>query len=393
MSRFDHYTQQTRNALQLALDSAILLHSRVVGPEHILAGMLETSDPSVTSLLASLGAPILSVRQELRIIMNPGVRGAQWGPEAPPEFRDEAAQVLLAAEIEAGHGEVELTHLLLGLLRNPTTIAANVLESYGVTYERASAARDSIRHAGANSFAAAHASRYQLTPALNLVSRDLTSAAMEGALDPLIGRERELTQTMQTLTRRRKNNPVLVGAAGVGKTAIAEGLAQSIANGSAPSDLRNMRVVSLDVGLLTVGAKYRGDYEERLKRIVDELLRARSVILFIDELQTLLGGGGAEGSIGAANLFKPILARGEIQIIGAATQEDFKRIIERDAALERRFQPITILEATVEETIGILRGLRPRYERFHQVHIGDATISAAVQFANRYIQNRALPDK
>ncbi len=253
--------------------------------------------------------------------------------------------------------------------------------------------REAIRATGPGAFAATHTGRYHLTPTLNLVSRDLTSAATEGALDPLIGRESELAQTMQTLTRRRKNNPVLVGAAGVGKTAIAEGLAQRIASGAVPSALHNMRVVSLDVGLLTVGAKYRGDFEERLKRIVDELLRAQSVILFIDELQALLGGAGAEGSIDAANLFKPILARGEIQIIGAATQDDFKRIMERDAALERRFQPITIPEATIEETIGILRGLRPRYERFHQVRIGDETISAAVRFANRYIHNRALPDK
>jgi ATP-dependent Clp protease ATP-binding subunit ClpC len=392
VSRFDRYDEQARNALWLARDTAIRLRSRMIGPEHILAGLLDNADPTITALLASLGAPSQSVRQELRIIMDPVVRGGLWAPEEP-ELRNEAKQALLDAEAEAGQGEVSVTHLLLGILRNQTSIAANVLEGYGVTYERARSNLDSIQAAGGSSFAISHASRYHLTPTLNLVSRDLTSAALEGALDPLIGRERELTQTMQTLTRRRKNNPVLVGAAGVGKTAIAEGLAQRIASGSVPFALRNLRVVSLDVGLLTVGAKYRGDFEERLKRIVDELVRAQNVILFIDELQTLLGVGGAEGSIDAANLFKPILARGEIQIIGAATQDDFKRIMERDAALERRFQPITVPEATIEETIGILRGLRPRYERFHQVRIGDETISAAVRLSSRYIHSRALPDK
>ena len=393
VSRFDRYDEQARNALRLARDSAIRLHSRMIAPEHLLAGVLDSADPTIMALLASLGAPSPSVREELRIIMNPIMRGAPW-EAAEPELRSEASQILLDAEAEAGQDEVSVTHLLLGILRRPTSIAANVLgEGYGVTYDRARVGLEALRASGGGAFAATHSARYHLTPTLNLVSRDLTSAALDGSLDPLIGRERELAQTMQTLTRRRKNNPVLVGAAGVGKTAIAEGLAQAIASGAVPQALRDLRLVSLDVGLLTVGAKYRGDFEERLKRIVDELLRARSVILFIDELQALLGVGGAEGSIDAANLFKPILARGEIQIIGAATQDDFKRIMDRDAALERRFQPITVPEATVEETIGILEGLRPRYERFHRVTISNETISAAVRLASRYIHSRALPDK
>jgi ATP-dependent Clp protease ATP-binding subunit ClpC len=393
VSRFDQYSVDARRSLGQARDIALRLQHRAIGGEHILCGIVEACDPGVMELLNNLGVSAARLQQALEYIMGRGIHGSI--PE--PTLRPEAKQALADAEAEANaDGAVEVTsvHLLLGLLHNSEGIASVALESFGVTYERAKAQSKLIHASGdRGSFALAHAARYRLTPTLNLVSRDLTSAALAGELDPMIGRESELTQVMQTLTRRRKNNPVLVGAAGVGKTSIAEGLAQRIVAGEAPEMLRNKRIVSLDVGLLTIGTKYRGDFEERLKAVVDELLKSQSVILFIDELQSLLGVGGAEGSIDAANLFKPILARGEIQVVGAATQDDFKKIMDRDAALERRFQPITVPEATIDETIQILTGLRSRYEHFHHVRVSDEAIVAAARLSERYIQDRSLPDK
>jgi len=392
MNRFEHYSVDARQALAQARDIALRLQHRAVGGEHILCGLIEAGDPLALEVFNALGVNVVRLRQALEYIMAPGMRGAA----GEPALRPEAKQALADAETEAAAdraGEVTTLHLLLALTRNTQGIASGVLESFGVTYERAQAQALRISATGESAFALAHMARYRMTPTLNMVSRDLTSAAIAGELDPLIGRETQLMQTMQTLTRRRKNNPVLVGAAGVGKTAIVEGLAQRIVEGDVPEALIDKRIVALDVGLLTIGTKYRGDFEERLKAVVDELLKARNVILFIDELQSLLGVGGAEGSIDGANLFKPILARGEIQVIGAATQDDFKRILDRDPALERRFQPVTTPEATLEETVQILKGLRSRYETFHRVRMSDEAIFAAAQFAQRYIQDRALPDK
>lgn len=393
MSRFEQYSIDARRALGQARDIALRLQHRAIGGEHILCGVIEADDAMAIELLISLGVNVTRLHQALEFIMGRGIRGAT--PE--PTLRPEAKQALSDAEDEAtmsNSPEVTSLHLLIGLLRNTQGIASGVLESFGVTLDRARAQAALLRSIGeSGSFAAAHAARVRMTPTLNMVSRDLTSAAIAGELDPMIGRESELTQTMQTLTRRRKNNPVLVGAAGVGKTSIAEGLAQRIASGEAPEALQDKRIVSLDVALLTIGTKYRGDFEERLKAVVDELLKAHNVILFIDELQALLGVGGAEGSIDAANLFKPILARGEIQVIGAATQDDFKKIMDRDAALERRFQPIKVPESTIEETVAILKGLRSRYESFHHVRVSDEAVIAAAQLSDRYIQDRSLPDK
>ncbi|HEX8728614.1 MAG TPA: ATP-dependent Clp protease ATP-binding subunit [Ktedonobacterales bacterium] len=393
MSRFDQYSVEARRSLAQARAVAIRLQHRAIGGEHILCGIVDANDTLTLEVMNHLGVNVQRLRQALDFIMGHGVSGAV--PE--PTLRPEAKQALADAEAEANaDGAVEVTslHLLLGLLRNSDGIASGVLESFGVTYDgartQAKLLRSSMDDGG---FSLAHAARYRMTPTLNMVSRDLTSAAIAGELDPMIGREVELTQVMQTLTRRRKNNPVLVGAAGVGKTAIAEGLAQRIVAGSAPEKLRDKRIVLLDVGLLTIGTKYRGDFEERLKAVVDELLKAQSVILFIDELQGLLGVGGAEGSIDGANLFKPILARGEIQVIGAATQDDFKKIMDRDPALERRFQPITVPESTISETIQILNGLRSRYERFHHVRVSDEAIAASAKLSERFIQDRSLPDK
>ncbi len=393
--RFDHYSAEARQALDIARSVATGLHHRVIGSEHLLCGVLEVGEPELLEVMSSQGASVTRIRRALDFIMGAGGRGST----SEPSLRPEIPKLLADAEDEAGvDGVATITtvHLLLALLHDTESIASGVLESFGVTYQGARAQVTKMLNSqpiDESDFAIGHAARYRRTPTLNMVSRDLTTAALNGELDPVIGRERELTQTMQTLTRRRKNNPVLVGAAGVGKTAIAEGLAQRVASGSVPEMLQNKRIVSLDVSLLTIGTKYRGDFEERLKAIVDEVVNSRDVILFIDELQALLGVGGAEGSIDAANLFKPILARGEIQVIGAATGDDFKKILDRDPALERRFQPIVVKEATVEETIAVLSGLRSRYESYHHVKLPDATLAAAARLSDRYIQDRSLPDK
>ncbi len=399
MSRFDRYSVEARRALAQAREIALQLQHKTICTEHLLCGLLDVGDSTAAALIVTLGVSVVRVRQALEFVIGKGARP----PLVEPVLSSSARQSLDLAEQEADAeqvAEVGSDHILLGLLRENEGIASGILESFGLTYERVRAQARMSRQSGANPssvaaslFATAHAARYALTPTLNMISRDLTSAAIADQLDPLIGREDELNQVMQSLSRRRKNNPVLVGPAGVGKTAIAEGLAQRMARGLVPDLLRDKRLVALDIGLLTIGTKFRGDFEERLKLVVEEILRAQCVILFIDELQILLGAGGAEGSIDAANLFKPLLARGELICLGATTHDDYRRIIERDPALERRFQPVMTPAATIEQTVQTLRGLRSRYEQFHHVHIGDPAIVAAAQLADRYIQDRYLPDK
>jgi ATP-dependent Clp protease ATP-binding subunit ClpC len=394
MSRFDRYTLDARRSLAQAREIALRLQHKTICTEHILSGLLEANDATVTGVIGGLGVNLQRLRQALEFVIGRGTRP----PLVEPTLSPQARKVLDLAEEEAdaeNAPEVGSDHLLLGLLREGQGIAAGVLESFGITLDRVRTQLTSHTRPGASqsTFAAEHALRYSMTPTLNMVSHDLTEAALNDQLDPIVGREDEITRMMQVLVRRIKNNPVLIGDAGVGKTAIAEGLAQRIISGQVPETLRNKRLVSLDVGLLTIGTKYRGDFEERLKMLVDEVLKAQNIILFIDELQSLLGAGGAEGSIDAANLFKPILARGEFQVVGATTQDDYRKIIDKDPALERRFQPIKVRESTVEESVEILKGLRPRYERFHHVHISDEALVSAAQLANRYVQDRYLPDK
>jgi ATP-dependent Clp protease ATP-binding subunit ClpC len=394
VSRFDQYSLSARRSLAHAREIALHLQHKTICTEHLLAGLLDAGDESVTGLLMTLGVNVTRVRQALEFVIGKGARPAQVEPRLSPP----AQLVLDMAEQEAKldeSAEVGSEHLLLGLLREGEGIAAGVLESFGISEERVRTQLNLRKHpAGAHStFAIEHTARFALTPTLNMVSHDLTTAALQDQLDPIVGREDEINRIMQILVRRIKNNPVLIGSAGVGKTALAEGMAQRIVAGLVPDNLRNKRLVSLDIGLLTIGTKYRGDFEERLKLVVEEILRAQNIVLFIDELQTLLGAGGAEGSIDAANLFKPLLARGEFQVIGATTLDDYRKIIERDPALERRFQPVTVRESTVEETVQILRGLRSRYESFHHVRITDQAIISAAQLSHRYIQDRFLPDK
>src|SRR5579859_771824 len=394
MSRFDQYSNDARRALAQSREDALRLNHKTICTEHLLLGLLEITDPLIESVMSGLGASSSRVRQALEFVIGHSTRPLL----SEPTLSAPARMVLDLAEQEAQEvhaQEVGAEHLLLGLLREGGGIAAGVLESFGVTLEPARAQIEQIRRQGRHmtTFAAEHMARYSMTPTLNQVSHDLTAAALAGQLDPVIGRENEIERAMQILARRSKNNPVLIGEAGVGKTAIAEGLAQRIANSQVPDLLKDKRVVSLDVGLLTIGTKYRGDFEERLKKVVHEIITAGNCIIFIDELHTLLGAGVAEGSVDAANLFKPLLARGEFQCIGSTTLDDYRKSIEKDPALERRFQPVMIQETTPEQTLEILKGLRPRYESYHRVRITDESLRASVQLSVRYIQDRHLPDK
>src|ERR687886_21747 len=310
------------------------------------------------------------------------------------KFTERAKKVLVLAQEEAqrfNHNYIGTEHLLLGLVREGEGIAAGVLESLGVNLEKVrTQVIQVVSQTGSGSQAEGkHQSR---TPTIDQMGQDLTALARQNKLDPIIGRETEIERVIQILSRRTKNNPALIGEPGVGKTAIAEGLAQRIVAGDVPDSIKNKRVVTLDMGSLVAGTKYRGQFEERLKRVIDEIKEARC-ILFIDEFHTLIGAGGAEGTLDAANILKPALARGELQTIGATTLDEFRKYIERDAALERRFQPVMVDEPTIEDTIEILRGIKSRYEDFHQLQISDDAIKAAAHLSARYVPDRYLPDK
>jgi ATP-dependent Clp protease ATP-binding subunit ClpC len=394
MSRFDQYSEDARHALALAREATLKLNHKTIGTEHLLLGLLSAEDVTIEALLSASGTTSARVRQALEFVVGRGVHQMLMEPPLSSAARSVLNQAEQATR-EAHSPLVGTDHLLLGLLRVGDPITAGVLESFNITLEGVSEHMGAARAQGGGSGALApeQLDGYTLTPALNQVSRDLTAAALAGQLDPVIGREQEIERSMQVLARRSKNNPVLIGDAGVGKTAIAEGLAQKIIAGQVPDTLRGKRMVALDIGLLTMGTKYRGDFEERLKKVLGEIVAAGNVIVFVDELQTLMGAGVAEGSVDAANLLKPILTRGEFQCIGATTLDDYRKSIERDPALERRFQPVLVRETTMEETIAILRGLRPRYERFHHVSITDDALTAAARLGQRYIQDRHLPDK
>jgi len=359
-----------------------------------LLGILKLNDPLIEGLFASLHVSTLRVTEVLEYVVGRSNKALV----GEPSLSAMARTALVIAEQEATAAQAELIgveHLLLGLFSERDGVTVGVLESFGVYLSPARQQFTTLLSKGRENtiFSSHYQARYDATPTLNQVSRDLTAAAIAGMLDPMIGREAELERTMQILSRRSKNNPVLIGHAGVGKTAIAEGLALRIIQGQVPENLVDCRVVALDVGLLTVGTKFRGDFEERLKCITQEIINARGIIIVIDELHTLVGAGVAEGSVDAASLFKPMLARGEFQCIGATTMDNYRKSIESDPALERRFQPIQVPETTSEETLEILRGLRSRYADFHQVTITDEALLAAVQMSSRYIQGRYQPDK
>jgi ATP-dependent Clp protease ATP-binding subunit ClpC len=388
---FERFTEKAIKVIMLAQEEARRLGHNFVGTEQILLGLIGEGTGVAAKVLKSMGVNLKDARIEVEKIIG---RGSGFVAVEIP-FTPRAKRVLELSLEEArqlGHNYIGTEHLLLGLIREGEGVAARVLENLGVDLSKVRT--QVIRMLGETAEVTSGASNARTkTPTLDEFGANLTQMAAEGKLDPVVGRQKEIERVIQILGRRTKNNPVLIGEPGVGKTAIAEGLAQRIANNDVPDILEDKRVVTLDIGLLVAGTKYRGEFEERLKKIMDEIRSARNVILVIDEVHTLIGAGAAEGAIDAANILKPALARGELQCIGATTLDEYRKHIERDAALERRFQPVMVGEPTVDETIEILFGLRDRYEQHHKLKISDEALDAAAKLSDRYISDRFLPDK
>lgn len=390
---FERFTERAQKVLALSQEEAVRLGHNNIGTEHILLGLLREGDGIAAKALKDLGLEVATIQAEVEKLIGIGKQ-----PMQVIHYTPRAKKVVELSQDEArklGHSYVGTEHILLGLIREGEGVAARVLNNLGVSLNKAR--QQVLQLLGSNESRAGRQGRGQSTnastPTLDSLAKDLTASAREGNVDPVIGRDKEIERVIQVLSRRTKNNPVLIGEPGVGKTAIAEGLAQKIVNNEIPETLRDKRVMTLDMGTVVAGTKYRGEFEDRLKKVMDEIRQAENVILFIDELHTLIGAGGAEGAIDASNILKPSLARGELQCIGATTIDEYRKYIEKDAALERRFQPIRVDEPSLEETIQILKGLRDRYEAHHRVTITDEAIEAAATLSERYITDRFLPDK
>jgi len=388
----EKFTERVRRVMFLGREEAARLHHDYIGTEHLLLGILREGQGIAASVLNNLGLDLDAIRQAVESMVSSS-GGTMTIGEIP--FTPRAKRVVELAVEEArqlGHNYVGTEHLLLGLIREGEGVAARVLLQMGV--DRKKVREETLKLLGGSPASAqAEKEEKQETPALNQFGRDLTLLASEGKLDPIIGREREIERVIQVLSRRKKNNPVLIGEPGVGKTAIAEGLAQRIVEGKVPETLKDKRIVTLDLASVVAGTKYRGQFEERLKAVINEIRESRDTVIFIDELHTIVGAGGAEGAIDASNMLKPALARGELQCIGATTLDEFRKYIEKDGALERRFQPVMVDPPTAEQTIEILRGLRDKYEAHHGVKITDKALVSAVRLSERYMNDRFLPDK
>ncbi len=389
--RFDKFTERARKVLSLAQEEAQRFNHNYIGTEHLLLGLVREGDGVAAKVLSNLGVELTKVRSAVEFIIGRGDRIVLGEIGLTPR----AKKVIELAVDEArrlNHHYIGTEHLLLGLVREGEGIAAGVLESLGVNLEKVRTQTIQVL-----SQSGAHSDRpdpkHSKTPTIDQMGIDLTSHARQGKLDPVIGRENEIERVIQILSRRQKNNPALIGEPGVGKTAIAEGLAQKIVAGEVPETLAGKRLLTLDVGSLVAGTKYRGEFEERLKKIIEEIRTSGDCIIFIDEVHTLVGAGAAEGAVDAANILKPALSRGELQCIGATTLDEYRKYIEKDAALQRRFQEVIVRESTVEETIEILKGIRERYEQHHRLTISDEALKAAAEMASRYITDRFLPDK
>jgi ATP-dependent Clp protease ATP-binding subunit ClpC len=394
---FERFTDRARRVVVLAQEEARMLNHNYIGTEHILLGLIHEGEGVAAKALESLGISLEAVRQQVEEIIGQG----QQAPSGHIPFTPRAKKVLelsLREALQLGHNYIGTEHILLGLIREGEGVAAQVLVKLGADLNRVRQQVIQLLHGyQGKEPAAAGAGPSESAPSTSLVldqfGRNLTQGAREGKLDPVIGREKEIERVMQVLSRRTKNNPVLVGEPGVGKTAVVEGLAQKIVKGEVPETLKDKQLYTLDLGALVAGSRYRGDFEERLKKVLKEIRTRGDIILFIDELHTLVGAGAAEGAIDAASILKPMLARGELQTIGATTLDEYRKHLEKDAALERRFQPIQVAEPTISHTIEILKGLRDRYEAHHRVSITDGALVAAAQLADRYISDRFLPDK
>ncbi len=386
----ERFTERVRRVIAFARQEAIRMHNDYIGTEHILLGLIKEGEGVAAAVLINLGINLDELRRAVENAINFGTKTLVLG-EIP--LNQEARSALNWAVDEArrmNHSYIGTEHILLGLIREERSIASQILQSLGVDLDVAR--QETIRILGGE-ISEPQKKTKNKTSVLDYFSRDLTQLAREDKLDPIIGREKEIERVIQILARRKKNNPVLIGEAGVGKTAIVEGLAQRIVEGKIPSVLKNKRVLALDMVAIVAGTKYRGQFEERLKAVVNEIITQGDCVVFIDELHTIVGAGAAEGSIDASNILKPALARGELQCIGATTYEEYRRYIEKHSALERRFQPIVVEAPSVEETIRILMGLKEKYELHHKVIYTDAAIKTAVHLADRYITDRFLPDK
>ncbi len=392
MDRFDKFTDRARKVLTLAQDEAQRFNHNYIGTEHLLLGLVREGEGVAARVLENMNVELPKVRTAVEFIIGRGDRPVVGEVGLTPR----AKRVIELAIDEArrlGHNYIGTEHLLLGLVREGEGIAAGVLESLGVNLDKVRHEVIRVLSQSSSAGPATETKRASKTPTVDQLGINLTDAVRAGKIDPVIGREKEIERVIQILSRRTKNNPALIGEPGVGKTAIAEGLAQRIVSGDVPETLINKRVLTLDIGSLVAGTKYRGEFEERLKKIIEELRSTNDAVLFIDELHTLVGAGAAEGAIDAANILKPPLARGELQCIGATTLDEYRKYIERDAALERRFQPVMVEEPTLEQTVEILFGVRSRYEEHHKVKITDEALRAAADLSIRYITDRHLPDK
>ncbi|PZG04251.1 NDP-hexose 4-ketoreductase, partial [Micromonospora craterilacus] len=394
---FERFTDRARRVVVLAQEEARMLNHNYIGTEHILLGLIHEGEGVAAKALESLGISLEGVRQQVEEIIGQG----QQAPSGHIPFTPRAKKVLelsLREALQLGHNYIGTEHILLGLIREGEGVAAQVLVKLGADLNRVrQQVIQLLSGYQGKEPAAAGTAPGEAAPSTSLVldqfGRNLTQAAREGKLDPVIGREKEIERVMQVLSRRTKNNPVLIGEPGVGKTAVVEGLSQKIIKGEVPETLKDKQLYTLDLGALVAGSRYRGDFEERLKKVLKEIRTRGDIILFIDEIHTLVGAGAAEGAIDAASILKPMLARGELQTIGATTLDEYRKHLEKDAALERRFQPIQVGEPSLAHTIEILKGLRDRYEAHHRVSITDAALVAAATLADRYISDRFLPDK
>jgi len=396
---FDRFTERARKVILLAKEEAKRFNHDYIGTEHILLGLIKEGEGVAAAVLQNLGLNLDMIRLEVEKLVQPGPSTVTSG-DIP--FTPKAKKVIELAMDEArslGHNYIGTEHLLLGLIRENEGVASQVLLNLGLDLAKVrKEIMDLLGTTSANyeanpSAASSAPTSKAKTPALDAFGRDLNKLARDNKLDPVIGRTTEIERVIRILSRRTKNNPVLLGEAGVGKTAIVEGLAHKIVSGNVPEVLRDKRVVVLDLALMVAGTKYRGQFEERIKAVMDEIKRSENVMIFIDELHTLVGAGGAEGAIDASNILKPALSRGEIQCIGATTIDEYRKYIEKDAALERRFQTVIVDPPSVQETIEILKGLRDKYEAHHRVKYSDSALAAAAKLSERYISGRFLPDK
>jgi ATP-dependent Clp protease ATP-binding subunit ClpC len=391
-SRFEKFSERARKVLTYAQEEAQRFNHNYIGTEHILLGLVREQEGVVARVLTNLGIDLNKVRAAVEFIIGRGEKPVSGEIGLTPR----AKKVIELAVDEArrmNHSYIGTEHLLVGLLREGEGVASGVLESLGVTLDKVRAETQKVLSQSAPSAPGQGTRSATRTPTLDQLGIDLTAAAKSGKLDPVVGREKELERVIQIISRRTKNNPVLIGEPGVGKTAIVEALAQRIITGQVPETLQGKRLLTLDMGALVAGTKYRGEFEERLKKVIEEIRNSGNCILFIDEMHTIVGAGAAEGAVDAANILKPSLARGELQTIGATTLDDYRKHVERDPALERRFQPVMVEEPTVEETVSILKGIRVRYEEHHKVTITDEALQTAATLAARFIPDRFLPDK